>query len=48
VARNAESHTGRYLARVLNGNGQTKRGQNGASKLAGAVLHGAKAPAVES
>jgi excinuclease ABC subunit A len=47
VARNAQSHTGRYLARVLNGNGQAKRTQNGASKLAGAVVNGAKAPAVE-
>jgi excinuclease ABC subunit A len=34
VARNAQSHTGRYLARMLNGNGQAKRPQNGASKLA--------------
>jgi excinuclease ABC subunit A len=32
IARNAQSHTGRFLARVLNGNGQTKRGGNGASK----------------
>jgi excinuclease ABC subunit A len=39
VARNAQSHTGRFLARVLNGNGQArvpngqaKRTQNGASK----------------
>jgi excinuclease ABC subunit A len=32
VARNAQSHTGRFLARVLSANGQAKRGQNGASK----------------
>jgi len=32
IARNAQSHTGRFLARVLNGSGQTKRGGNGASK----------------
>ena len=39
VARNAQSHTGRFLARVLNGNGQVrvangqaKRPSNGASK----------------
>ena len=34
VARNAQSHTGRYLARVLaaNGNGHAKRPGNGASK----------------
>jgi excinuclease ABC subunit A len=35
VARNTQSHTGRYLSRVLNGNGQAKRGGNGASKPAG-------------
>jgi excinuclease ABC subunit A len=32
VARNTQSHTGRFLARVLNGNGQAKRPPNGASK----------------
>jgi excinuclease ABC subunit A len=32
VARNQQSHTGRFLARVLNGNGQAKRSSNGASK----------------
>ncbi|HYL64425.1 MAG TPA: excinuclease ABC subunit UvrA [Candidatus Methylomirabilis sp.] len=32
VARNQQSHTGRFLARVLNGNGQAKRAGNGASK----------------
>jgi excinuclease ABC subunit A len=50
AARNPQSHTGRYLARVLNGNGQAKRGTNGASKPAGpsaAILNGAKTPPVE-
>lgn len=32
IARNAQSHTGRFLARVLNGNGLAKRGGNGTSK----------------
>ena len=33
VARNAQSHTGRFLARILtNGNGQSKRAGNGAGK----------------
>jgi len=35
VARNSQSHTGKFLARVLanaNGNGQAKQTQNGASK----------------
>ncbi len=35
VARNTQSHTGRFLARVLNGNGQAKRSTNGASKSPG-------------
>jgi excinuclease ABC subunit A len=35
VARNAQSHTGRYLSRILNGNGQAKRAGNDASKQAG-------------
>jgi excinuclease ABC subunit A len=35
VARNAQSHTGRYLSRILNGNGQAKRVGNDASKQAG-------------
>jgi excinuclease ABC subunit A len=50
AARNPQSHTGRYLARVLNGNGQAKRGTNGASKPPGpsaAILNGAKTPPVE-
>jgi len=34
VARNQQSHTGRYLARVLLANGQAKRPANGASKSA--------------
>jgi excinuclease ABC subunit A len=45
VARNTQSHTGRYLARVLNGNGQAKRATNGASKPAGpsaTIPNGAK------
>jgi excinuclease ABC subunit A len=35
VARNSHSHTGRFLARVLNANGQAKRPGNGASKSSG-------------
>jgi excinuclease ABC subunit A len=48
VARNAQSHTGRYLARVLNENGQAKGVQNGASKIAGAVgmVNGSKVKSV--
>jgi len=45
VARNTQSHTGLFLARVLNGNGQAKRPANGASKPAGAgatISNGAK------
>ena len=50
VARNTQSHTGRYLARVLNGNGQAKRSANGASKSTGpatAISNGAKIPPSE-
>jgi excinuclease ABC subunit A len=50
VARNTQSHTGRYLTRVLNGNGQAKRPANGASKPAGpapAISNGAKTPPAE-
>jgi len=50
VARNAQSHTGRFLSRVLNGNGQAKRPANGASKIAGpsaAIANGAKIPPAE-
>jgi len=35
VARNTQSYTGRYLARVLNSNGQAKRVADGASKSSG-------------
>jgi excinuclease ABC subunit A len=35
VARNTQSHTGRFLAKVLNGNGQAKRATSGASKATG-------------
>jgi excinuclease ABC subunit A len=35
VARNVQSHTGRFLTRVLNANGQAKRQANGASKTPG-------------
>ena len=35
VARNPQSHTGRFLSRALHANGQAKRGGNGASKSAG-------------
>jgi excinuclease ABC subunit A len=51
VVRNTQSHTGRFLARVLNGNGQAKRPMNGASKPAGAsatIANGSKIPAAES
>jgi excinuclease ABC subunit A len=48
VARNAQSHTGRYLARVLNQNGQAKGIQNRASKIAGSVgvVNGSKVTSV--
>jgi excinuclease ABC subunit A len=35
VARNQQSHTGRFLARTLGANGQAKRNGNGASKSTG-------------
>jgi excinuclease ABC subunit A len=54
VVRNTQSHTGRFLARVLDGNGQArlangqaKRPVNGASKPAGAsatIANGSKVP----
>jgi len=47
VARNTQSHTGHFLARVLNGNGQAKRTANGASKAAdpsATISNGAKNP----
>ena len=50
VARNTQSHTGRFLARALNGNGQAKRPANGASKPAGpsaTISNGAKIPPAE-
>jgi excinuclease ABC subunit A len=50
VARNTQSHTGRFLARILNGNGQAKRPANGASKAAGpsaTISSGAKIPPAE-
>ena len=51
VARNQQSHTGRFLARVLNGNGQAKRAGNGASKSAGpsgTIANGAGNSAAET
>jgi excinuclease ABC subunit A len=49
VARNAQSHTGRYLSRALHGNGQAKRSQNGASKLTSqvSIVNGSKASRLE-
>jgi excinuclease ABC subunit A len=50
VARNTQSHTGHFLARVLNGNGQAKRPANGASKPTGpsaTISNGAKTPPAE-
>jgi excinuclease ABC subunit A len=51
VARNPQSHTGRFLARVLaNGNGSTKRNGNGSSKpalLPPAKSNGTKFPSNE-
>jgi excinuclease ABC subunit A len=50
VARNQHSHTGRFLARVLNGNSQAKRGGNGASKSnmpSGTIANGAGNPPIQ-
>jgi excinuclease ABC subunit A len=50
VARNTQSHTGRYLGRVLNGNVRAKRTVNGASKPGGpsaAIPNGVKTPPAE-
>jgi excinuclease ABC subunit A len=50
VARNQQSHTGRFLARALSANGQAKRSGNGASKSAGrpaAVPNEAGVPGIE-
>ena len=51
VARNQQSHTGRFLARVLAANGQAKRSANGASKStmpSGTIASGAGNPPPES
>jgi excinuclease ABC subunit A len=51
IARNAQSHTGRYLSRVLQANGQAKRPANGASKSSGpsaTVGDGANVSSAES
>lgn len=42
VARNAQSHTGRYLARALRENGEAKRPANGASNSSATISNGAK------
>src|ERR1700736_2179803 len=49
VARNQQSHTGRFLSRALHANGQAKRARNGASKSAGpaALADGAGVPGIE-
>jgi excinuclease ABC subunit A len=50
VVRNTQSHTGRFLSRVLNGNGQAKRPRNSASKPTGAsatIANGVKSRATE-
>ena len=49
VARNHQSHTGRFLSRALHANGQAKRARNGASKSAGpgALADGAGVPGIE-
>jgi excinuclease ABC subunit A len=50
VARNQQSHTGRFLSRALNANGQAKRTGNGASKSAAqpaATANGAGVPGIE-
>jgi excinuclease ABC subunit A len=38
IARNGQSHTGRFLAKVLNGNGGGKRVGNGATKVDAPVI----------
>jgi excinuclease ABC subunit A len=51
VARNQQSHTGRFLSRVLHANGQAKRNGNGASKSAGhtaTMTNGAGVPGIET
>jgi len=50
VARNQQSHTGRFLSRALGTNGQAKRAGNGASKSAGhsaTMANGAGVPGIE-
>jgi len=50
VARNQQSHTGRFLSRALSANGQAKRAGNGASKSAGhsaTMTNGAGVPGIE-
>jgi excinuclease ABC subunit A len=50
VARNTQSHTGRFLARTLSANGQAKRQANGASKSTGpsaTIGNGANSPSTE-
>ena len=50
VARNQQSHTGRFLSRVLIANGQAKRAGNGASNSAAhpaAMANGAGVPGIE-
>jgi excinuclease ABC subunit A len=46
VARNQQSHTGRFLSRVLHANGQAKRNGNGASKSSGQPVASATGAAV--
>ena len=51
VARNQQSHTGRFLTRILNGNGQAKRAGNGASKAnmtSGTIANGAGTPSAQA
>jgi len=51
VARNQQSHTGRFLSRVLKANAQAKRASNGASKSSGAsatIADGADASSADS
>jgi excinuclease ABC subunit A len=38
IARNGQSHTGRFLAKVLNGNGGGKRAGNGSAKVEAPVM----------
>jgi excinuclease ABC subunit A len=50
VARNTQSHTGRYLARALSANGQAKRPGNGASKSvapSATIANGAHPPSTD-